>query len=78
MIKLLKYEINLKGKQSKIITTCSYSVTFYYQVMHLKNLEIINYGLCRCHCLSAPSLSWDSMRQMTEIKIDPDMYILYF
>ena len=37
------------------------------------NNNLKNYGLCWCHYLSAPSLSWDSMRQMTEIKIDPDM-----
>ena len=48
--------------------------------MCLKNLEIIAYGLCPSHYLSAPGVSWDVMPKMTKVKLeltpDPEMYIL--
>ena len=54
--------------------------------MCLKNLEIIvsrimSNGLCPSHSLSAPTLSWDAMLNMTKVALeliaDPDMYIFF-
>ena len=33
--------------------------------------SLMNYGLCPCHYLSAPALSWDAMLNMTKIKFEP-------
>ena len=42
---------------------------------------IKNYGLCPSHYLSAPTLTWDAMLNMTKVKLelisDPDMYIFF-
>ena len=40
-----------------------------------------NYGVCPRHYLSAPSLSWDAMLNITKVELalitDPDMYIFF-
>ena len=45
------------------------------------NNSLKNYGLCPSHYLSAPTLSWNAMRNMTEIRLelisDPDMDIFF-
>ena len=47
----------------------------------LINNSLKNYGLCPSHCFSAPTLTWDAMLNMTEIKheliSDPDTYIFF-
>ena len=47
----------------------------------LRNNSLKNYGLCPCHYLSAPALSWDAMLNMTkkELKLitDPDVYVFF-
>ena len=44
-----------------------------------RNNTIENYGLCPSHYLSAPTLSWDAMLNMTKVKLElilgPDIYI---
>ena len=46
-----------------------------------RNNSLKSYGLCPSHYLSAPSLSWDVMLQMTKIELelitDPDMYVFF-
>ena len=46
-----------------------------------RNNILKSYGLCPCHCLSAPDLRWDAMHKMTKIKLelfpDSDMYIFF-
>ena len=46
-----------------------------------RNNSLKNYGLCPSHYLSAPSLSWDSMLNMTKVELelisDPDMHIFF-
>ena len=46
-----------------------------------KNDSLKNYGLFLSHYLSAPSLSWDAMLNMTKVKLelipDPVMYIFF-
>ena len=41
-----------------------------------RNNSIKNYGLCPSHYLSAPTLNWDAMLNMTKVKLelilDPD------
>ena len=45
------------------------------------NNSLRNYGLCPCHYLITPGLSWDVMLTMTKIKLelilDPDMHIFF-
>ena len=46
-----------------------------------KNNSLNNYGLCPSRYLSAPTLSWDAMLNMTKVELklipDPDMYIFF-
>ena len=46
-----------------------------------RNNSFKNYGLCPSHSLSAPTLSWDAMLNMTKVALeliaDPDMYIFF-
>ena len=46
-----------------------------------RNNSLKNYGLRLSHCLSAPSLSWDAMLNMTKVELglipNPDMYIFF-
>ena len=46
-----------------------------------KNNSLNNYGLCPSHYLSAPTLSWDAMLNMTKMELelipDPGMYIFF-
>ena len=46
-----------------------------------RNNSLKNYGLCRSHYLSAPSLGWDATLKMTKIELElityPHMYILF-
>ena len=48
---------------------------------NFRNNTLKNYGLCPCHYLSAPVLSWDAMLKMTKIELelilDPHMYIFF-
>ena len=43
----------------------------------IRNNSLKNYGLCPSHYFSAPALSWDTMLNMTKVKLelisDPDM-----
>ena len=45
----------------------------------LRNNILMNYGLCPSHYLSAPSLSWDAMLNMTKVELEliphPDICI---
>ena len=45
------------------------------------NNSFKNYGLCPSHYLTAPTLSWDAMFNMTKVELqlipDPDMYIFF-
>ena len=54
-------------------------LTDVFQILRINTLK--NYGLCPSHYLSAPALSWDSMLNMTKIKVQhisgPDMYIFF-
>ena len=44
-----------------------------------RNNSLKNYGLCQSHYLSAPSLSWNEILNMTKVELelipDPDMYV---
>ena len=46
-----------------------------------RNNSLNNYGLCPSIYLCAPTLSWDAMLNMTNIKLelisDPDVYIFF-
>ena len=46
-----------------------------------KNNSLKNYGSCPSHYLSAPSLSWNAMLEITKIEFElityPDMYIFF-
>ena len=46
-----------------------------------RNNSLKNYGLCPSHYLSAPALTWDTILNMTKVKLelisDPDMYIFF-
>ena len=46
-----------------------------------RNNSLKNYGLCPSHYLSAATLSWNEMLNMTKTKLelisDPDMYIFF-
>ena len=46
-----------------------------------KNNSLKNYGLCPSNYLSAPALSWDTMLNITKVKLeliaDPDMYSFF-
>ena len=76
-------EIELKWKRWTIIMTCIQNVMFYYLLMCLKSLEIINslksYGLWSSHYLNAPSSSWDAMFKVKKIELitDTDKYIFF-
>ena len=45
------------------------------------NNSLKSYGLCPSHYLSAPTLSWDAMLNMTKVELelipDPDMYVFF-
>ena len=45
------------------------------------NNNLKNYGLCSCHYLSKPALSWDAMHNMTKVELvliqDPEMYLFF-
>ena len=46
-----------------------------------RNNSLQNYGLCPCHYLTAPALSWDAMLYITKVKLelisDADMYLFF-
>ena len=46
-----------------------------------RNNGLKNYGLCSSHYLTAPTLSWDQMLNMTKMELElipgPDMYIFF-
>ena len=45
-----------------------------------RNNSLKNYGLCPCHYLSTPGLSWDALLKMTktELELIPDLDRIYF
>ena len=46
-----------------------------------KNKILKIYGLCPSHYLSAPTINWDAMLNITKVELelitDPDMYIFF-
>ena len=75
-----KFEIKTMKDYHNLLLKCDVllSVDVFVKV---RNNSLKNYGLCRSHYLSAPSLCWNAMLKTTKIELelipDPDMYIFF-
>ena len=74
-----KFEIKLMKDYHNLYLKCD--VLLLVDVLKNRNNSFKNYGLCRSHYLSTPSISWDAMLKMTKIEPElipnPDMHILF-